>query len=100
MFINLAPHERRGTANSDDPHLVGPPGVGIGIIGGGSVAEHLGNYSAAFWLAFAINIVGVLFFYTTRPPGFSEVSAQVSADRNTAPTGCAPQDSGSRKQLR
>ena len=63
MFINLAPHERRGTANSTIL-TSWDLGVGIGIIGGGSVAEHLGSYSAAFWLAFAINVVGVLFFFT------------------------------------
>lgn len=62
MFLNLAPHERRGTANSTIL-TSWDLGVGIGIIGGGSVAEHLGGYSAAFWLAFAVNAVGVLFYF-------------------------------------
>ena len=62
MFINLAPHERRGTANSTIL-TSWDLGIGLGIIGGGSVAEHLGCYSAAFWLAFAINAVGVLFYF-------------------------------------
>ena len=62
MFLNLAPHERRGTANSTIL-TSWDLGVGIGIIGGGSVAEHLGGYSAAFWLAFAVNAAGVLFYF-------------------------------------
>jgi len=36
--------------------------VGLGILAGGSVAEHLG-YHAAFWTAFAVNLAGVIFFY-------------------------------------
>ncbi|MBQ5717696.1 MAG: MFS transporter, partial [Alistipes sp.] len=60
MFINLAPNERRGTANST--LLVSwDIGIGLGILVGGSVAEHLG-YHAAFWVAWAVNVVGVLFF--------------------------------------
>lgn len=62
MFINLAPHERRGTANSTIL-TSWDLGVGAGIIGGGSVAEHLGCYSAAFWLAFAVNVMGVAFYF-------------------------------------
>ena len=62
MFINLAPHERRGTANSTIL-TSWDLGVGLGIIAGGSVAEHLGGYSAAFWLAFAVNAAGVLFYF-------------------------------------
>lgn len=62
MFINLAPHERRGTANSTIL-TSWDLGVGIGIIGGGSVAEHLGSYAAAFWLAFAVNVAGVIFYF-------------------------------------
>lgn len=60
MFINLAPNERRGTANST--LLVSwDIGIGLGILVGGSVAEHLG-YHAAFWVAWAVNVAGVLFF--------------------------------------
>ena len=60
MFINLAPNERRGTANST--LLVSwDIGIGLGILVGGSVAEHLG-YHAAFWVAWVVNVVGVLFF--------------------------------------
>lgn len=62
MFLNLASNEQRGTANST--LLVSwDIGVGLGILAGGSVAEHLGYY-AAFWSAFAVNLVGVILFLT------------------------------------
>ena len=61
MFLNLASNDQRGTANST--LLVSwDIGVGLGILSGGSVAEHLG-YHAAFWTAFAVNLAGVIFFY-------------------------------------
>ena len=61
MFLNLASHDRRGTANST--LLVSwDIGVGLGIMAGGSFAEHLG-YHAAFWMAWAVNLVGVALFY-------------------------------------
>ncbi|MEE1099019.1 MAG: MFS transporter, partial [Alistipes sp.] len=61
MFINLAPNEQRGTANST--FLVSwDVGVGLGILVGGVVAEHLG-YHAAFWAAWLINFAGVGFFF-------------------------------------
>ncbi len=61
MFINMAPHERRGTANST--LLVSwDIGVGIGTLIGGSVAQYFG-YHQAFWVAWAINIAGVAFFF-------------------------------------
>lgn len=60
MFLNLAPHTQRGTANST--LLVSwDIGMGLGILVGGSVAEHFG-YHAAFLTAFAVNLAGVLFF--------------------------------------
>lgn len=61
MFINLASNEQRGTANST--LLVSwDIGVGLGILVGGSVAEHFG-YHEAFWTAFGVNVLGVLLFY-------------------------------------
>ena len=60
MFLNLASNEQRGTANST--LLVSwDIGVGLGILASGSVAEHLGYY-AAFWTAFAVNLLGVILF--------------------------------------
>ena len=57
MFINLAPHTQRGTANSSIL-VAWDTGIGIGILLGGIVAEHLG-YSWAFWMAWVVNLLGV-----------------------------------------
>ncbi len=61
MFINLASNDQRGTANSTI--LVSwDLGLGIGILVGGFIAEHLGFHSA-FWAAWAVNGLGALFFF-------------------------------------
>ena len=60
MFINLASHEQRGTANST--LLVSwDIGIGLGILIGGVLAENMG-YHAAFWGAWVVNLAGVIFF--------------------------------------
>ena len=61
MFLNLASNDQRGTANST--LLVSwDIGIGLGMMIGGSVAEHI-SYYAAFWVAFAVKLAGVLLFY-------------------------------------
>lgn len=61
MFINLASNAQRGTANST--LLVSwDIGIGLGILVGGIVAEHMG-YHAAFWTAWGVNVIGVGIFY-------------------------------------
>src|SRR5574344_232977 len=61
MFINLAPHSRRGTANSSI--LVSwDVGIGLGILAGGFLAD-LSGYRAAFWAAWAINLLGMSGFF-------------------------------------
>lgn len=61
MFVNLAPHNRRGTANSS--FLTSwDLGVGLGVLLGGVTVETCG-YHAAFWVAFAVNFLGVLFYF-------------------------------------
>ncbi len=66
MFINLAPNSQRGTANST-MFIAWDLGLGLGILLGGVMAEHLG-YVPAFWMAWAINFLGALyfFFYTSK----------------------------------
>jgi len=61
MFIDLAEHNQRGTANSS-LQTSWDGGVGIGVLIGGVVAEHLG-YHAAFYAAMMINISGALFYW-------------------------------------
>lgn len=60
MFINLAENSQRGTANSTIL-TSWDIGIGLGVLGGGFVAEHLG-YTAAFWIAWLGNLTGVIFF--------------------------------------
>ena len=65
MTISVAPNSQRGTANSTI--LVSwDVGMGLGILVGGVIAEHVG-YDAAFWTVAAVNALGVLtFFAATR----------------------------------
>ena len=60
MFINLAPERMRGTANSTQL-TSWDVGMGLGVLIGGIVAESAG-YSAAFWMAWAVQAFGVIFF--------------------------------------
>lgn len=61
MFINLAPHTQRGTANSSIL-ISWDIGVGLGILAGGVVAEYVG-YHWAFWLSWIVNAAGVAAFF-------------------------------------
>ena len=65
MFINVARHDQRGTANSSI--LTGwDLGFGIGCLLGGVVAEHF-DYVATFWMVAIVNALGVtLFFLASR----------------------------------
>ena len=61
MFINLASHSMRGTANST--FLTSwDVGIGCGVILGGFLADNYG-YETAFWGAFVANAVGVAYFF-------------------------------------
>lgn len=61
MFINLGPVSRRGTANAS-LLTSWDLGVGIGVISGGFLIEHFG-YHAAFWSAWLIEMLGVIFYF-------------------------------------
>jgi len=61
MFINLAEHNQRGTANSSIL-TAWDAGVGLGVVIGGFLAEILG-YSYAFWMAVLINAIGVCYYF-------------------------------------
>ena len=61
MFVHVARHDQRGTANSSI--LTGwDLGFGIGCLLGGIVDEHFG-YTATFWMVAAENAVSVLLFF-------------------------------------
>jgi predicted MFS family arabinose efflux permease len=65
MFISVAHHNERGTANSSIL-TSWDAGFGIGILMGGVVAEWF-DYTAAFWTVAIVNAIGVtLFFIATR----------------------------------
>ena len=61
MTINVAHNNQRGTANSTIL-ISWDIGMGLGILLGGIIAEHLG-YNAAFWTVAIVNMAGVLLFF-------------------------------------
>ena len=61
MFLNMASNNQRGTANSTIL-TSWDLGIGVGIIIGGYVAEHLGGYNSAFMLSAIISLISVIFF--------------------------------------
>lgn len=61
MFINLAPHTQRGTANST-LFISWDTGLGLGVLVGGVMAEHFG-YHSAFWVACFAYLIGVVGFF-------------------------------------
>lgn len=66
MFISVARHDQRGTANSSIL-TSWDVGMGLGILLGGILSEHLG-YSVAFWFTAASQIAGtiLIILYTRR----------------------------------
>lgn len=60
MFVNLGTASRRGVANAS-LLTSWDLGVGLGVVIGGSLIEHLG-YHSAFWGAWIVETFGVLFF--------------------------------------
>lgn len=61
MIIAIAHHNERGTANSTIL-TSWDLGLGVGILLGGVVAEHVG-YSAAFWMNAAMQVAGCAVFF-------------------------------------
>lgn len=63
MFVNLASHSQRGTANST--LLVSwDMGGGLGVLIGGVIAEHWG-YEATFWSAVVATVLGITGFFAS-----------------------------------
>lgn len=61
MFINLAPHTQRGTANST-LLTSWDLGIGMGIMLGGVITE-VSGYHTAFWIAVLSELFGVASFF-------------------------------------
>ena len=61
MMISMAHHNERGTANSTIL-ISWDVGMGLGVLVGGVIAEHLG-YTVAFWSVAAVNLIGVLLYF-------------------------------------
>ncbi|MGM9788298.1 MAG: MFS transporter [Candidatus Cryptobacteroides sp.] len=68
MFVNLAHNSQRGTANSS-MLTSWEAGVGLGVLLGGVFSEHWG-YHCAFYLALAVNVLGILFYFFISKPHF------------------------------
>ena len=76
MMISMAHHNERGTANSTIL-ISWDVGMGLGILAGGIIAEHMG-YSAAFWTVALVNLMGVLLFFLRTRQFF--IAAKETAD--------------------
>ncbi len=61
MFLKMTTNDKRGTANATIL-TSWDLGVGLGIIFGGYVAEHLGGYNSAFLVSAAVSILSLIFF--------------------------------------
>ena len=70
MMISMAHHNQRGTANSTIL-ISWDIGMGLGILLGGIVAEHLG-YATAFWTVALVNLVGVILYFVRSQHFFLE----------------------------
>lgn len=68
MFINLAEHNRRGTANSSIM-TAWEAGIGLGVFFGGQLAENF-SYSTAFITAFLIDLTGIVYYLLRVRPHF------------------------------
>ena len=62
MFIGIANHNERGTANSSIL-TSWDGGLGLGILLGGIISEYFG-FVATFWTVVGFNLAGVVMFFT------------------------------------
>lgn len=68
MILAIGGSQRRGTANST-LLTSWDLGMGLGILGGGVVAEHIG-FTAAFWAVTLVHVVGLALFLGATMPHF------------------------------
>jgi MFS family permease len=68
LFVNLAPNDRRATANAT--YLTGwDVGIGLGMFFGGRIAEHWG-FVTIYWVDIAISAVAILWVALYVAPHF------------------------------
>ncbi|MCD7972325.1 MAG: MFS transporter [Candidatus Azobacteroides sp.] len=60
VFVNLATHNQRGTANSSY-YISGDLGIGIGVLAGGYIAD-LNNYTTAYITGLGLVILGGILY--------------------------------------
>lgn len=60
MFVNMARHDQRGTANSSIL-ISWDLGMGLGILLGGFLIQYI-NYNTAFWTVAAMQTAGALYY--------------------------------------
>ncbi len=77
MIISLAHHNERGTANST-LLISWDVGIGLGVVAGGVVAEHLG-YMAAFGITAVMQLAGTVLFFVATRQFYQRVSVQLQA---------------------
>ena len=70
LFVNLAPNRQRGTATST--YLTcWDVGIGIGLVVGGSIAQHWGGFDYAYLFGACLSVVSTLFFLLKAGPHFN-----------------------------
>lgn len=70
LFINLATHSQRGTANSTF-FTAWDLGLGLGVLIGGSIAD-MSDYTAAYTFALVLVVLGFFFFRHIAGPYFEK----------------------------
>lgn len=70
LFVNLAPHNQRGTATST--YLTSwDVGIGIGLMIGGSIAQKFGGFNYAYLFGACLTVLSTFFFILKAGPHFN-----------------------------
>lgn len=70
LFVNLAPHNQRGTATST--YLTSwDVGIGVGLMSGGAIAQMFGGFDHAYFFGACLTGISTLFFLWKAGPHFN-----------------------------
>ena len=75
MFINLAPHNKRGTANATY-FASWDAGIGLGVLCGGIISDHV-SMIAAFTFGGVLLVIGTVQYYFSAAPYFDRMRNRV-----------------------